>query len=203
MDYKTVQLWFSHKGDDTHRVNYNLNENSIVFDLGGYHGEWTQKIYQKYNCFVYVFEPITELYEAIVEKFKSFEKIKVFNFGLSDVDKKINITLSNDGSSFYISGGNQIECEVKSISKFIKENDLSNIDLIKINIEGDEYPVLKSLLDNNQIEIFKDIQVQFHEFIPNARLLRKELQDRISNTHKLTYNYEFVWENWRRNEKIF
>jgi FkbM family methyltransferase len=198
MNYNTVQTWFSHDGDNTHRVNYDLNENSIVFDLGGYHGEWSNKIYQKYNCFIHIFEPIPQLYENICNKFKGNEKIKVYNFGMSDIDKSLNITLSNDGSSFYIDGSNQVECKVKSITEFIKENDFQKIDLIKINIEGDEFPVMNSLLDNNMITKFNDIQVQFHDFYPNSVELRKEIHNKISKTHELTYNYEFVWENWKK-----
>ena len=196
MNPDTVRTWFSHDGDNTHRLNYDLNENSIVFDLGGYHGEWTQKIFNKYKCFVHVFEPIPNLYKQICKKFSGNEKIKVYNFGFSDIDKKINIFLNNDGSSFYTSGKDIVECEVKSILEFLKSNNFKKIDLMKINIEGDEYPVLKTLLDNNIVNIFTDIQVQFHDFIPNSYQLRKDIHDKISETHKLTYNYDFVWENW-------
>ena len=34
---------------------------------------------------------------------------------------------------------------------------------------------LKSLIENNMIEIFTDIQVQFHNFIPDAENLRNGL----------------------------
>ena len=102
-------------------MNYDLNENSVVLDLGGFHGEWANKIWHKYNCFIYVFEPIPNLYEYINERFKDNEKIKVFNFGISDVDKTIGITLNNDGSSFYLEGQDKVECSVKSVYKFFVE----------------------------------------------------------------------------------
>ena len=35
MNYEDLQKWFSIGGYDTLRVNYPLNENSVVFDLGG------------------------------------------------------------------------------------------------------------------------------------------------------------------------
>ena len=198
MNYETVQKWFSHDGDNTHRMNYDLNENSVVLDLGGFHGEWANKIWHKYNCFIYVFEPIPNLYEYINERFKDNEKIKVFNFGISDVDKTIGITLNNDGSSFYLEGQDKVECSVKSVYKFFVENNIKKVDLMKINIEGDEYPVMKSLLDTGLIDRIDNIQVQFHDFIPNCVELRKSIHERISKTHELTYNYEFVWENWKK-----
>ena len=198
MNYETVQKWFSHDGDNTHRMNYDLNENSVVLDLGGFHGEWANKIWHKYNCFIYVFEPIPNLYEYINERFKDNEKIKVFNFGISDVDKTIGITLNNDGSSFYLEGQDKVECSVKSVYKFFVENNIKKVDLMKINIEGDEYPVMKSLLDTGLIDRIDNIQVQFHDFIPNCVELRESIHERISKTHELTYNYEFVWENWKK-----
>lgn len=49
-----VDKWFKDKGDSTLRVNYNLSEDSIVVDVGGYIGEWTLEIFQRYNCNIYI-----------------------------------------------------------------------------------------------------------------------------------------------------
>jgi FkbM family methyltransferase len=198
MNYEDLQEWIKIGGDDTLRVNYPLNENSIVFDLGGYHGSWAQKIYDKYQCNIHVFEPIPELYNNLVEKFKNNDKIKVYDFGISDEDKSIEIALLNDASSFYINAENKILVKVVSFTKFLNENNIDNIDLIKINIEGDEFPVLKSLIDNDVIHMFKNIQVQFHQFIPDSVNLRNWIREKLTLTHKLTYDYEFVWENWEK-----
>jgi hypothetical protein len=73
------------------------------------------------------------------------------------------------------------------------------VDLIKINIEGDEFPLLKNLIDNNKTNLFKDIQVQFHQFIPDSINKRNWIREKLSLTHTLTYDYEFVWENWKKN----
>ena len=56
--YERVKPWFATNGDATLRLNYNLNENSIVFDLGGYKGEFSSIIYCKYSPFIFIFEPI-------------------------------------------------------------------------------------------------------------------------------------------------
>jgi FkbM family methyltransferase len=199
MNYEDLQKWFSIGGDDSLRVNYPLNENSIVLDLGGYEGTWTQKIFDKYQCNIHVFEPIPNLYEKLVEKFKNNDKVKVYNFGVSDEDKKIEISLLNDGSSFYLDSENKVSAKVMSFIKFLNENQIDNVDLIKINIEGDEFPVLKSLIDNDMVNVFNDIQVQFHQFIPDSINKRNWIREKLSLTHKLTYDYEFVWENWKKN----
>jgi len=198
MNYIDLQKWFEIRGDDTLRVDYPLDENLIVFDLGGYHGKWAEKIYEKYHCKIFIFEPIPKLYYDLIEKFQGKNKIKIYNFGVSDLDKSIEIALLNDGSSFYVESPNKISAQVVSFIKFLDENRINNVDLIKINIEGDEFPVLKSLLDNARINIFTNIQVQFHQFITNSINMRNWIRDRLSSTHKLTYDYEFVWENWEK-----
>ena len=47
---KAIQRWFRDKGDQTLRLNYDLNEHSVVFDLGGYEGQWSADIFQRYQC---------------------------------------------------------------------------------------------------------------------------------------------------------
>lgn len=196
-----MYLWFSDGGDYNLRLDYDLNENSVVFDLGGYKGEWTQKIFDKYSCTIYVFEPIKNLYNDIVKKFEGNDKIKIFNFAISDVNEKRFISLKDDASSFYKTSEDELECEVVSISDFLSNEKINNIDLIKINVEGDEYKIMKKILSDGLINIFKNLQIQFHEFYPNAHQIRSEIQSQLSKTHSLTYNYEFVWENWEKNKK--
>ena len=71
------------------------------------------------------------------------------------------------------------------------------IDLMKINIEGSEYELLEHLIESGCIKKITDIQVQFHNFVPNAPEKRSELHKKLSRTHYMTYNYPWIWENWR------
>ena len=80
---KEVQKWFSVNGDGTLRMNYSLNEDSVVVDLGGYRGQFTYDIYRRYKCNVHVFEPYLSYYKVIDGRFKSNEKIKVYDYGVS------------------------------------------------------------------------------------------------------------------------
>ena len=195
---KAKQKWVKDEGDKTLRLDYNLNKESIVFDIGGYKGEWSEKIYNKYNCNIYIFEPVKKFFDKITEKFYNNEQVKVFNFGLSGKNSFLNINIDNDSSSTNVQGENKIKAEFKSISSFVKNHKIKNIDLIKINIEGDEYNLLNDLLDNNLIKNIKNIQVQFHDFILGAKKKMKKIQKRLKQTHKLTYQYIFIWENWRK-----
>ena len=66
-----VAKFLAEKGDYTLRLNYNLDKDSIVIDAGGYKGWFAENIYNKYKCNVYVFEPVKEYYDLIVNKFKA------------------------------------------------------------------------------------------------------------------------------------
>jgi FkbM family methyltransferase len=193
-----VKPWFKVNGDKNLRINYELNENSIVFDLGGYKGEFASDIFCKYDCKIYIFEPIKEFYDIIAERFSNNKKIRVFHFGLSSKDEIANISLTDNSSSVFIESENAQNIELQSITNFLNENFITHVDLIKINIEGGEYQVLESLIENNAISIFKNIQVQFHDFIiPNAKARMNGIQNKLAKTHSLTYQFEFVWENWK------
>ncbi len=194
-----IRKWRTVKGDQTLRLDYPLTSESVVFDLGGYKGEWAQQIYDRYKCHIHVFEPVPALAVAMKTHFSTLtDKIHIYDFGLSNKDTTLKLSYSDDGSSFYQSSSTIIDANVKSIIGFLKDNHIHKIDLIKLNIEGDEYAVLNELLDHNFIDNITDIQVQFHDFVPNAKSMRDDIRNRLSQTHECTYNFVFIWENWTR-----
>jgi FkbM family methyltransferase len=193
-----ARKWFSDRGDDTLRLDYELDENSVVFDIGGYKGEFVSSIFNKYGSLIYVFEPVPEYYNIIIRKFSQNRKVLSYCFGLSAKSGETRISLADNSSSLFINGRNTIDIKLKSITEFIEENKIEKIDLAKINIEGSEYDLLESLIQNGLIERFRNIQVQFHDFIiPNARTRMNAIQQELSKTHELTWQYEFIWENWK------
>jgi len=200
LQFERCQPWFKDNGDETLRLNYDLNENSVVFDLGGYKGEFASDIYCKYSSSIYIFEPILEFHNVIKSKFSNSPKIHAFNFGLGGKNESLKISLTDNSSSVFIESDKFEIIQLKSIIEFINENNIKKVDLIKINIEGGEYEVLEALIANNMFSMFTNIQVQFHDFIvENAKERMKKIQIELAKTHHLTYQYEFVWENWKLN----
>ena len=198
LQLERCQPWFDINGDQTLRLNYELNENSIVFDLGGYKGEFASDIYCKYSSTIYVFEPILDFFNIIQSKFSKSPKIKAFHFGLGDKNESLKISLTDNSSSVFIQSNQYETIQLKSIIDFVKEKKIDKVDLIKINIEGGEYSVLEALIENNMISIFTNIQVQFHDFLlDDGKERMYKIQENLSKTHKITYQYEFVWENWQ------
>ncbi len=194
---KALRKWWQDGGDYALRFNYNLDENSIVLDLGGYEGQWASDLYSRYRSKIHIFEPVPEFSKKIAERFKANPDIKVYSFGLSDSDGEMKIYLQGVSSTFYAKSNNYEIVRTVDINNWL-ENTLSDkvIDLIKINIEGGEYHVLPRLINSGKIKKFKNIQVQFHNIDKNSVDLMKKIQSSLSETHSPTYQYTFVWENW-------
>ena len=190
--------WSADNGDLTLRLNYPLNSESIVFDVGGYKGKWSEQIWEKYKPNIFIFEPIYDFASNIEGNFYGNPKVKVFNCALSNKTGVEIINSNMDGSSFFKNDKNKIEVKIKSLDEFIKENDINFIDLMKINIEGGEYALLDHILDLNIHLIIKNLQIQFHTFIDNAETRRNKIRNRLNQTHKETYCYDFIWENWEK-----
>ncbi len=192
-----IMRWFNDKGDETLRLNYdNLNKTSLVFDLGGYKGQWTSDIYSKYQCRIFIFEPVAAFAKLIDERFKLNEDIKVFNFGLGSKNEVLSININSDASSVLMHSDdhNQEKIYIKDFQSFLEQNNIDTIDLIKINIEGAEFDLMDYILDNNLISRIKTIQIQFHNFFADADVRRDTIIKKLKKTHQQTWCYKFVWE---------
>jgi FkbM family methyltransferase len=191
--------WRSDNGDQTHNLNYELNPDSIVIDLGGYEGIWGQKITNKYDCNLYIAEPITEYYNILTKKFASNSKVKILNAGVYSENKDSIIYVKDDASSC-------IECDSFKSTEKIKLFTLRKIfeifqidkaDLLQINIEGCEYDLLEALVNEEILKRIKNFQVQFHTNIENYNERRCNIHQKlILNGFVKKFDYPFVWEGW-------
>lgn len=194
--------WFKDNGDETLRLDYPLTQESIVFDLGGYHGDFAAAIHEKYGCMVYVFEPVPEFYKKCVARFQGNKKIICMNYGLSSSDGWLDIGLAENASSFSSPHAKDAvqSVQVRSILHCIHELKINHIALMKINIEGGEFDVLPAIIQSGDINKVNYLQVQFHNFIPNADSRREAIRSNLAFTHEEMWNYEFVWESWKRKD---
>lgn len=196
---KEVSRWFADNGDNTHNLNYDFNEDSVIMDLGGYTGVWAKQMIDKYNLNVYILEPVTQFYNVMVSKFSANEKVRLMNVGVSTEDKDGVIFMGGDGTSSNLTNGEIINVKFNTIDTILEKWGLNEIDLLQINIEGDEYPLLEYMLENKSINKFKNIQVQFHLGIENDVTRRDKIRDGlIANDFKNKFDYPFVWESWTK-----
>lgn len=192
--------WFAAQGDKTLRLNYDLDRHSLVFDVGGYDGQWASDIFVRYCCSINVFEPVQAFAAQIERRFAKNKKIVVYRHGLANETRTASIYLGKDDSSIFKQGIQSEEIQLVRAIDFIEQNGIQTIQLMKINIEGGEYDLLEHLIDTGFVRHIQDIQVQFHDFVPDAQERMIKIKENLERTHFLTYQYPFVWENWRRRD---
>ena len=192
-----VAPWFRDDGDRTLRLDYDLDHDSIVFDLGGYQGQWASDIFSRYLCSVYVFEVAPRFAEALEARFRRNERIRVFAHGLGPRTESVDVALDRDGTSVFRTASQTALGRLEMASEFLDRHRIERIDLMKINIEGGEYDLLEHFIASGRIRIVRNIQVQFHDFMPRAEERMAAIQAALERTHTLTWQYRFVWENWQ------
>lgn len=199
LNHFELSKWIMDRGDYTHNINYNLNQNSSIMDLGGYTGVWAQQMIEKYSPNVYIIEPVPKFYNFMVSKFENNSKVKILNVGVATENREGKILVNQDASSSNLKNGEEIDVKFKTIEQIFKQFNIENIDLIQINIEGDEYSLLERMIQTKFINRFKNIQIQFHLGIENDLLRREKIhKEFILNNFINKFNYPFVWECWTK-----
>lgn len=193
-----MRRWRSDHGDETLRLNYSLNSESVVLDLGGYRGDWAHNIHERYGCTVHVFEPVQSFADGIVRRFDGNEAIHVHRCGLGSTTRDERIGLSADASSMFHSEGAQETIRIVDAAAWFAAHEVPRVDLMKINIEGGEYELLERMLDTGLASRVENIQVQFHNLAVDSETRMNDILQRLQASHQPTYQYHFVWENWQR-----
>jgi FkbM family methyltransferase len=197
-----VRKWQESNGEERFRGDYErLNAESIVLDLGGYHGAFSLFMNAKYGALCHVFEVIPEFCSSIEAARGDNPKIVVHPFGLAGSTRKEQLFLAGQGSSTFANRGSesrQITIQlVKASQWFDRELEGRSVDLMKINIEGGEYELLEHMIGEGLVRRLRNILVQFHEDVISGAVARMErIQSALSKTHRLTFQERFVWENW-------
>ena len=173
---KLYNAWFAARGDKTLRLQYQLSQDSLVFDVGGYKGQWAAEIYERFGCEIFIFEPVEQYAQAIQKRFDGCPRVKVFPYGLGANNRTDTIGINNDASSLFIHSRNAQEIELRNVVDFLEMENVRDIDLIKINIEGGEYELLEALLKSGACENIKNLQIQFHNFFPEAEARMTAIQ---------------------------
>jgi FkbM family methyltransferase len=192
-----IRAWFAQRGDQTLRVEFpELDAHSTVLDCGGYKGDWTAEIVQRYGARVFVFEPIKAYHDNICARFAASPKVHPCQFGLGARDDTLAMGHSADGTGAFMKASVSESVRIAEAARFLRDHAIERIDLLKINIEGGEYELLEHLIDTGDIKKVRRLQVQFHDFVPDAIARRARIVERLGATHRQSWCYYFVWEEW-------
>lgn len=182
------------------RLTYDLTPDSIVLDAGGYRGDWAAAISDRYGCNVIVLEPIKEFYRGIVNRFDGNRKVRVFNFALGATSGTAEFGVQNDSTGGFADSENREIVRIETVTDVLSQIKENVVDLMKINIEGGEWAVVPDLIKNGLIKRVVNLQIQWHPVGPGNQQLFDALQRGLSQTHHLTFDSGWVWQNWSLNK---
>lgn len=186
-------------------MKFELGPAPVIFDVGGYKGNWTQIALDKYpGSKVYTFEPVPEFFEIIRKKFEGNSNVTVCNFGLAKSTYSTKFFVNEDSSSIVEEwakrspGGVETTVSFVGIIDFLRTNKIEKIDLMGLNVEGAEYDLLDYLLARPEIMSIDNLLVQFHTNVPHYDLRRSQIRKQLDKHHFQLFNYDYVFEAWKR-----
>lgn len=188
--------WVVDNVDDKLRTTFELKKSSVAFDIGGFQGDWTDAIQLKYGCTIHVFEPCKSYAAAIAKRFEVAPGVTVHPYGLSDSDGEIELHILGEGTSAYRGNGQIERAKMRDICGVLSELKLDRIDVVKVNIEGGEYPLLERMIQTGLISRISFLLVQFHNIDRDSPRKHELLRQQLELTHNLDWSYFFVWERW-------
>ncbi|MCM8758359.1 MAG: FkbM family methyltransferase [Candidatus Omnitrophica bacterium] len=145
-----------------------LTSRSIVYSVGiGDDISFDLDIIEHFGATIYGFDPSPSSV-AWIEKYNLPFQFKFFPYGVSDHDGEILLyrseNVEDDSVSLKGSTKEAFEAPVMRLSSIMKELGHTRIDLLKLDIEGMEYSVIKDMIDSE----IKPMQlvVEFHHRFP-------------------------------------
>lgn len=182
---KKLLLTGSFERDEIRYLERSIRADDVCFDVGGNTGIYAM-LFAKLageRGQIYVFEPVrrNSLAISLAAEINNFNNIHVFEGVASSENGMVKITLPEmDGAYAHIvKSNNVLDCiDVKSITLdyFVEEEGINRLDILKIDVEGAEFDVLRGaagILGNEKtaprvvmVELFSQFLGKFDSSIP-------------------------------------
>ncbi len=188
----------------------NLGQNSIIYSAGvGKDISFEIQLIHDFHCQVYLFDPSPTGIQTIALPVNHVPGL-VFNpVGLAGQDgpQVFSLPRNPEEGSYSISGENDAttDFECKRISTLMAENGHLYIDLLKLDIEGFEYPVIFEI-SQKKIPV-NQICVEFHDFFDSIEKsdTRRAMQALKNAGYRLIYkdgcNFTYLQEKVLQEKK--
>ena len=125
-----------------------LDNESVIFDIGANLGWYTLNLKKDMKTRkIYSFEPIKETFDKLKQNLyiNEIDENNIFNFGFFNENKKIEFfydILASGASSLAdlreVKTTQKVECNVRRMDDFVKDENINRIDFIKCDVEGSE-----------------------------------------------------------------
>ena len=167
-----------------------------VLDGGGYRGEWTAEALWRFGCRSVVYEPVPEFALGLRQRFACNDRVEIVEAALGATRCEVDVGLAGDGSSSFRSQGPSVRARLVDAAEECAR--LGELGCVKLNIEGGEYEVLERLAQADLLRSAGSLLIQFHELDAGSAARRARAQEQLARTHRLRWDFPFVWERWDR-----
>ena len=162
--------------DTSYLINKYIKKDSIFFDIGANEGFFSVLASKKIiTGKIYCFEPQKNLLKIIEKNLlkNNFKNFFLLNFGIGESQYFTNLNVFNDtntGSSSILKkhffNTKKTKIKVKSLDQFVSEEKLySQIDLVKIDIEGYEINAIKGMKNLLKEKKINTLLIDYHMHI--------------------------------------
>ena len=177
-----------------------LNKDLLLIDVGGHQGSYTDELLNNFpKANIIIFEASLNKYKALIDKYKDKKNVSVENFAVSNISGKGKLYSNSDKDSLATLYkreeknrdrlfSHEEDIEIIQLSEYWSEKlDFQKIDLIKLDIEGSEFDVIKDL--ENYLEKINLVQFEFGEANISSRIFFKDFWNIFSQNNFLIYRY--------------
>lgn len=201
------------------------SKKKVLFDVGANRGEYTKALLQSFpDAQIHSFEPAQETYKTLRKNVRA-ENVTLNNFGISNEISESILYYDKENSGLASLYNRQLDyygvdfsksetVRLDTLDHYCKENDIRHIDILKLDIEGNELNALKGatkLLAEKRIKViqiefggcnidsrtfFRDFWNLLHEDFKMYRILKDGFKEILRYDERLenfaTTNYVFV-----------
>ena len=124
-----------------------IKNNLMIFDVGAHKGQTSSHFFKLFpQSFIHAFEPSPNLFAEIEKNLSKRKNIRCHNFALGETNEKAFLTRPKSdlcGQVVKTQKNNSTSISVRRLDEFCLDENISAIDLLKIDVEGNEVSVLK------------------------------------------------------------
>lgn len=173
----------------------------VVFDVGANVGNWTKELKQySPDSEVYSFEPVPQTFEKLCQNLKGMLKVKPKPFALSDREGSLKFNFYPSNSYFSSIHKNTLGSNFETIlvntisgDAFCDEQNIEEIDYLKIDVEGAENKVLEGFSQRIKEQKIKVIQFEYGPQNIESRFLLKDFYELLEGNG---YRIGKIYPNW-------
>ena len=173
----------------------------VFIDLGTYNGNVMKIACKKFKDFdLFIgFEPMPDLYKEVKKRFAKRSKVKIYDkaVGIKNEKSKLYVHWAFKGGRKFIGKGSTllsgktsgglnedvyVMVDVIDFAEYLSTNyTKDDYIVVKMDIEGEEYDLLKHLIDTGAIQYIDELYCEWHYHKMSASDITKERHDETVN----------------------